>query len=152
MPIKVESVIEISADTRTVFAFLANLENNPTWNWAVAETVSLDGAPRAGSRYLQTRSSPRKSKEMIKITSFDQGRLLEVTSQVDGTLVVYRYELFEIPVVGTRLLASVELQPFRKVGRPDLFAERLASVLAVNLEHLRNAIVERQESTRSGAA
>jgi hypothetical protein len=39
------------------------------------------------------------------------------------------------------------------VGRPDLFSERLVSVLDMNLQNLRAAILESEKfSTRSGAA
>ena len=152
-PITVDSSVEIPADTTAVFAYLANLEHNPVWNWAVTDTRSLDGAPRRGSRYMQTHSSPRRSKEILEITSFRQSEHLEVTSRVDGTVVLYRYDLFAMSAEKTELRLAVELHSRRRVGRPDLFTERLASVLDINLENLKAAIVENHESTgRSGAA
>lgn len=152
-PITVESVVEIPAGTSIVFAYLANLENNPLWNWAVTETRPLDGAPRTGSRYMQTHSSPRRSKGILEITSYREGEHLEVTSKVDAAVVVYRYDLSATPEDGTRLRLAVDLHSADRAGRPDLFSQRLVSVLAMNLQNLRAAILESEEySARSGAA
>jgi hypothetical protein len=152
-PITVESVVEIPARTSAVFAYLANLENNPHWNWAVTETRPLDGAPRTGSRYMQSHSSPKRSKEILEITSYREGEHLEVTSKVDASVVLYRYDLSATSDVGTRLRLAVDLHSVDRVSRPDLFSERLVSVLDMNLHSLRAAILESEEpSTRSGAA
>ena len=152
-PITVESVVDIPAKTSIVFAYLANLENNPLWNWAVTETRPLDGAPRTGSRYMQSHSSPKRSKEILEITSYRDGEHLEVTSKVDAAVVLYRYDLSATSEDGTRLRLAVDLHSVDRVSRPDLFSERLVSVLDMNLQNLRFAILESEESsTRSGAA
>ena len=152
-PITVESVVEIPAKTSTVFAFLANLENNPLWNWAVTETRPLDGAPRTGSRYMQSHSSPKRSKGILEITSYRDGEHLEVTSKVDASVVLYRYDLSATSDGGTRLVLAVDLHSVDRVSRPDLFSERLVSVLDMNLQNLRAAILQSEEpSTRSGVA
>ncbi len=152
-PITVESVVEIPAKTSAVFTYLANLENNPLWNWAVTETRPLDGAPRTGSRYMQSHSSPKRSKEILEITSYREGEHLEVTSKVDASVVLYRYDLSATSDDGTRLRLAVDLHSVDRVSRPDLISERLTSVLDLNLQSLRAAILESEEpSTRSGAA
>lgn len=152
-PIHVDIATEIPADTSAVFAYLSNLEHNPMWNWAVTETRPLDGGPRRGSRYLQTRSSPRRSKEILEITGFSQDQSLEVTSDTDGAVICYRYGLTSVSAGKTRLELSVDYRPRSRVGRPDLLTARLADVLAINLENLRMAIIDGQvASGRSGAA
>jgi uncharacterized membrane protein len=152
-PITVESAVDIPASVSAVFGYLANLENNPLWNWAVTETRALDGAPRRGSRYMQSHSSPARSEEILHIASYRENELLEIISKVDGGSVLYRYDLSPISDVATRLRLEVEMSPPGRGGRPDLFAERLVSVLAMNLESLSSAVVGRQESSvRSGAA
>lgn len=152
MPIRIDSALLIPADTSAVFAYLANLENNPMWNWAITKTRPLDGAPRRGSRYTQTRSSPRTSEETLEITAFRQDEHLEVTS-TDRETIVYRYDFLAVSEHRTRLQLVVEMNPPSRFGRRDLFAARLASALAINLENLKAAILESQESLgRSGVA
>lgn len=151
MPIRIDSALLIPADTSAVFAYLANLENNPMWNWAITETRPLDGAPRRGSRYKQSRSSPR-GEETLEITAFRHDEHLEVTS-TGRESIVYRYDFLAVAEHQTRLQLVVEMSPPSRFGRRDLFAARLASALAINLENLRAAILESQESLgRSGVA
>ena len=150
-PITVEAAVDIPAGASTVFGYLANLENNPLWNWAVTETRALDGAPRRGSRYMQSHSSPTRSEEILHIASYRENELLEINSKVDGGSVLYRYHLSPISDVATGLRLEVEMSP--PGGRTDFFVERLASVLAMNLDSLRSAVVRSQESSvRIGAA
>jgi hypothetical protein len=47
-----------------VFAFLANFENIPTWNYAISETKKTSPGPvGVGTTYRQLRSIPSRSEE-----------------------------------------------------------------------------------------
>jgi hypothetical protein len=102
---------------------------------------------------MQSHSSPKRSNEILEITSYRDGEHLEVTGKVDAAVVLYRYDLSATSEDGTRLRLAVDLHSVDRVGRPDLFSERLVSVLDMNLQNLRAAVLESEEScTRSGAA
>ena len=56
-----------------VFAFLADFENIPRWNYAIEETKKASAGPvGVGTRYRQTRSVPARSVEAFEVTVFER--------------------------------------------------------------------------------
>ncbi|MEX2654263.1 MAG: SRPBCC family protein [Acidimicrobiia bacterium] len=140
-PIRVSTDVIISAPIDSVFAFVSDLRHTPTWNRAIVTTDALSVGPiRRGSRYLQTRTVPRHSQEIVEITTFEPNRLLELVSDEEGAGVRYGYEFEAVNDYETRVTMTVTLQPDHPVGRRDLYRQRLVRIMASNLVHLRTAI------------
>jgi hypothetical protein len=55
-----------------VFAYLADLEHIPEWNWAIVSTRKVSsGRAGVGARYEQRRSVPRPAVEILEVTELD---------------------------------------------------------------------------------
>ena len=77
------NTITIDRPPATVFAYLADLENLPRWNYALAETRQAHrGPPGVGTRYRQTRTIPVHAEESLEMIEFDPDRQLTI----QGTL------------------------------------------------------------------
>lgn len=132
-----------------VFDFLAHLENNPRWNWAIVSTEPLtDGPTRAGSRFLQTRSSPRRAREVLEVAAHDAGRLLEIVTRADGTMATYRYELEPLSAQRARVAVRAELRPDHPIGRSHLYRARAEATLRASLDELAGALGEESRRVR----
>ncbi len=56
------NTITIDRPPAEVFAFLAQFENVPRWNYAISETRKISRGPvGVGSRYVQARTLPTRS-------------------------------------------------------------------------------------------
>jgi uncharacterized protein YndB with AHSA1/START domain len=59
-----ENTVTIGRTAEDVFAFLADFENVPTWNYAIEQTTKTSAGPVAvGTTYRQIRSIPSRSEE-----------------------------------------------------------------------------------------
>ncbi|HUP15662.1 MAG TPA: SRPBCC family protein [Acidimicrobiia bacterium] len=124
----------------TVFPYLANLEHNPDWNWAILATQPLQAGPgRRGSRFHQS-SKSADSATLLEITKFMPNRLLEVSSQAGKATARYRYQFANSPTGGTELTLTTELRPGHRLPRPDLYASRTQLAVRENLQHLKVVI------------
>lgn len=129
-----------------VFDYLAGLENNPEWNWAVTSTTALTAGPaRSGSRYTQITTGPRTNGQMLEITELQRPHVLEVTSRTEDTTSRYRYLLHAAHPDDTRVSVRVAVQPGHPVGRPDLYVQRLQAAMRTNLSALRVALLAGQQ-------
>jgi uncharacterized protein YndB with AHSA1/START domain len=74
-----ENTITIRRDSAEVFAYLADFENVPKWNYAIVETSNVSDTPvGVGTRYRQVRKLPRPSEERFEVTEFEPGARLSV--------------------------------------------------------------------------
>jgi hypothetical protein len=112
-----ENTITIQRPAEQVFAFLADFENIPKWNYAIEETRKASPGPvGAGTTYRQTRTVPRRSQERFEVTVFEPVTRLAVRGQVGPFDASISY-LLE-PVAGaTRLINKVALEPPQAVLR-----------------------------------
>ena len=70
-----ENTVMIQRPAEEVFAFLADFENIPRWNYAIEETKKASAGPvGVGTRYRQTRTVPSRSAEGFEVTVFEPGR------------------------------------------------------------------------------
>ena len=135
------NTITIDRPPATVFAYLANLENLPEWNYALAETRKLTPGPvGVGSRYLQTRTIPVHAEEMLEITEFVQNQKLTI----DGTLNSFPATVtYTLDPTGntTTLTNTIDL---RTPGALNLLApialSRIKSAVAANLAELQQTL------------
>jgi uncharacterized protein YndB with AHSA1/START domain len=86
---KFHNDLVINRPAGEVFGYLADLENLPRWNYAIAETKKLSpGLPEQGAVYQQTRTLPRPMQETLEISRYEPDRLLAVTGgfgDLEGT-------------------------------------------------------------------
>jgi uncharacterized protein YndB with AHSA1/START domain len=135
------NTVTINRPARDVFAFLADLENVPRWNYAITETrKTTSGNVGVGTRYEQTRSIPAPSREQLTITEFEPDRLITVV----GTLARFAARLeytMEERDGRTRLSNTVDLElrgPVRLLG--GIAAGRIRSAVAENLDTLKQLL------------
>ena len=138
---KFTNTITIDRPPAAVFAYLADLENLPRWNYAISETrKTSDGPVGVGSRYRQTRTLPTRSEEAFEVTEFEPDRRLSIR----GALGPFHSEatyLLAPTDDGTVLTNAMNLRPsgaLRLVA--PLAASRIKSAVAANLEALKQIL------------
>jgi uncharacterized protein YndB with AHSA1/START domain len=105
-----ENTVMIRQPIEEVFAFLADFENVPKWNYAIVETrKASEGAVGVGTIYHQVRSVPSRSEESFEVTAYNPPRHMEVRGQLGPFPSRLSYALDAIPE-GTRVTNSVELE------------------------------------------
>lgn len=135
------NTITIDRPPATVFAYLANLENLPEWNYALAETRKLTPGPvGVGARYLQTRTIPVHAEEDLEITEFVPDQKLTI----DGTLNAFPATVtYTLTPTGnaTTLTNTINLRtpgPLNLVA--PLATNRIKSAVAANLADLKQLL------------
>jgi carbon monoxide dehydrogenase subunit G len=135
------NTVTIDRPARDVFAFLADLENVPRWNYAISETRKMTpGDIGVGTTYEQTRSIPTPSREQLTITEFEPHRHIAVV----GTLARFPARLeytMEEREGRTRLSNTVDLQltgAVRLLG--GITASTIRSAVAENLDTLKQLL------------
>jgi uncharacterized protein YndB with AHSA1/START domain len=134
-----ENTVTIQRPTKEVFAFLADFENIPKWNYAIEETHKVSAGPVAvGTRYRQTRSVPSRNVEGFEVTVFEPARRLAMHGQIGPFQATISYEL-EARAGATRLVNKVELDPSQAMLRlaAPLATPRIKAAVAQNLGELR---------------
>lgn len=134
-----ENTVTIQRPAEEVFAFLANFENIPRWNYAIEETKKASAGPvGVGTRYRQTRSVPGRSAEGFEVTVFEPARRLAIDGQIGPFQATISYEL-EARAVATRLVNTVELDPSQAMLRfaAPLATSRIKAAVAQNLSKLK---------------
>jgi uncharacterized membrane protein len=140
--------VEIGRPVEDVFAYLADFENVPEWNYAIERTTKVSEGPVAvGTTYRQIRNIPRRSEESFSVTAFEPDRRLAIR----GTLGPFDSELqYRLEPIGqrTQVINEVELTPrgiLGMVGR--LASSRVKEAVASNLRELKRLL-----ETRAGGA
>ena len=134
-----ENTVTIRRPAEEVFAFLADFENIPRWNYAIEETRKTSAGPvGVGTRYRQTRSVAGRSVEGFEVTVFEPARRLAIDGQIGPFHATISYEL-EAVAGATRLINNVELDPSHAMLRlaAPLATPRIKAAVAQNLSKLR---------------
>jgi carbon monoxide dehydrogenase subunit G len=136
-----ENTVIIQRPVEDVFAFLADFENVPKWNYAIIETRKVSPGPvRVGTTYRQTRSVPRRSEEGFEVTVFEPARRLEVQGQIGPFKARISY-LLAPAGSGTRLTNAVELGSSGLLAAvAPLATSRVKRAVAANLDTLRRLL------------
>jgi uncharacterized protein YndB with AHSA1/START domain len=138
---KFTNTITINRSPAEVFAFLADFENVPLWNYAISETRKTTGGPvTVGSRYRQTRRLPTQSVETFEVTEFEPAHKLSIRGTLGPFHAVATY-LLEPRGNGTTLANTMDLHPsgaLRLVA--PIAASRVKSAVAANLGTLRQIL------------
>lgn len=134
-----DNTVIIQRPVEDVFAFLADFQNIPKWNYAIVETTKVSPGPvGVGTTYQQTRSVPSRSEEGFEVTVFEPARRLEVQGKIGPFRARIGY-LLEPSGGGTRLRNAVDLQssgPLKLVA--PLADSRVKHAVAANLERLKH--------------
>ena len=105
-----ENTVMIRRPIADVFAFLANFENIPKWNYAIVETHKMSQGPvDVGTIYQQVHSVPSRSEERFEVTAHNPPRQLEIQGQLGPFPSRLSYALDAI-AEGTRVTNTVELE------------------------------------------
>jgi uncharacterized protein YndB with AHSA1/START domain len=136
-----ENTVLIRRPIEDVFAFLADFENIPKWNYAIVETRKVsEGAVGVGTIYQQMRSVPSRSEESFEVTAYNPPRHLEIRGQLGPFPSRLSYALDAI-AEGTRVTNSVELEfrgPGRLLGR--VAVPRVRGAVDANLRKLKELL------------
>ena len=136
-----ENTVTIRRPIEDVFAFLADFENVPKWNYAIVETRKVSPGPvGVGTTYRQTRSVPRRSEEGFEVTAFEPVSRLEVHGEIGPFRARLRY-LLEPTGNGTRLTNAVDLESSGVLTLvAPLATARVKSAVAANLQTLKQVL------------
>lgn len=136
-----ENTVVIRRPVEEVFAFLADFENVPKWNYAIVQTTKTSPGPvGVGTTYRQTRSVPSRSEERFEVTAFEPPRRLEVQGQIGPFQARIGY-LLEPAGTGASLRNDVDLRssgPLTLVA--PLVTSRVKRAVAANLDALRQLL------------
>jgi hypothetical protein len=142
---KFTNTVTINRPPAEVFAFLADLENLPQWNYAIRETQKISpGPPGIGSVYTQTRSLPTPSVETLAITDYELEKTLSIRG---GFGLLSGRSTYRLDAIGaaTQLTNCMELSATGATAIVALFATaQVKAAVAANLGVLK-AIVEGHE-------
>ncbi len=135
------NTVTIRRPPSTVFAFLADPGNIPTWNYAISSTRQVTpGRFGVGTRIEQTRSVPRSAVEELVVTEFVAERRIALRGDIGpltGTLV---YQIEAVPE-GTRLTNVADLTGRGPLGLlAPLASGPVRQAVAANLEKLREIL------------
>jgi uncharacterized protein YndB with AHSA1/START domain len=124
-----------------VFAYLADPENIPKWNYAIASTrQTTPGSVGVGTRFRQTRTIPRPAEEELEVTGFEPDRHLALRGDLGPLSGSLAYELEAVPE-GTRLTNRADLRARGPLGiAAELGAGRIRAAVADNLDVLRRIL------------
>ena len=137
-----ENTVAIRRAVEDVFAFLADFENIPSWNYAIVETKKTSPGPvGVGTTYRQLRSIPSRSEEGFEVTVFEPTSRLEVHGDIGPFTATISY-LLAPTEDGTRLTNVVDLQPASGALRllAPLAASRVKTAVAANLDTLKQLL------------
>jgi hypothetical protein len=147
--IRFQNIITIDRSPGDVFAYLADFEKVPTWNYAIAETGKISEGPvGVGTRYRQVRKLPRPSEESFEVTEFQPEARLSIEGTF-GRLPGRLTYVLEPVARGTRVTNEVGLQPtgvLRLVS--GLATSKVRSAVGANLRKLKELLEGEGPSSR----
>jgi uncharacterized protein YndB with AHSA1/START domain len=139
--IRFAKALDIDRQPTDVYAYLADLEHTPEWNWAISSTQKVTPGPGGvGTQYRQERSVPSPAVEMIEVTRLDPPYRIEVEGKLGPFDARLTYELTATGS-GTRVNNTAELEPPVPLGPlGSLFAGRIRASVAENLSVLKSLL------------
>lgn len=133
--------VEIAGPIEAVFAYLADFEKIPTWNYAIAQTEKTSSGPvTVGATYRQRRTLPAPSEEHFEVTAFDPPGHVAIRG-VLGPFDAEMDYILEPHSTGTRLTNDVTLRPRGLAGAiGQLASSRIKAAVADNLNELKRIL------------
>jgi Polyketide cyclase / dehydrase and lipid transport len=104
------NVVDVERPIEDVYSYLADFENVPSWNYAIALTEKTsDGPVGVGTTYRQVRTAPSRSEETFELTVYEPHRSLGLNGTIGPFSAELEYHLEPLER-GTRLTNGVELR------------------------------------------
>jgi uncharacterized protein YndB with AHSA1/START domain len=135
------NTVTIARPRSEVFAFLANFENVPRWNYAITETRQVSNGPMGvGTRFLQTRTLPARSTESLEVTEFEPERMLAMRGTFGPlpALTTYTLESLGDATCVTNAVVLERAGPLSLLG--PLVTSRVKAAVAANLGQLKQVL------------
>jgi uncharacterized protein YndB with AHSA1/START domain len=135
------NTVVIQRPCAEVFAFLADFENLPRWNYAISRTSKTsDGPVGVGTRYLQARTLPAHSEEAFEVSEYEPDRRVSVTGTFGPFPGRVTYQLERVGDA-TRLTNTMDLEPtgLLRLAAP-LATTRVKEAVAKNLHTLKELL------------
>jgi carbon monoxide dehydrogenase subunit G len=135
------NTITIDRSQDAVFAYLADLENLPRWNYAIQETRKVSPGPVAvGSRFHQVRTVPVHREESLEVIEYEAGRKLTVRGTLNALPAVLSYALEPDgrAIVLTNTVDLATRGPLTLVA--PLATRQVRAAVAANLEVLKQIL------------
>ncbi len=128
------NTVRIGRAPADVFAYLADFENIPQWNYAIAETRQIgSGSVGVGTRYRQVRTLPRHAEDFFEVVAFEPVRSLAVRGDIGPLFGDISYVLEESGGA-TELTNTCELRARGGLGvLTPLATGQVRSAVAANL-------------------
>jgi uncharacterized protein YndB with AHSA1/START domain len=138
---RITNSLTIDCSPRAVFAYLADFENLPRWNYAIRETRKITTGPvNVGSRYRQSRAVPVRSEQAFEVTEFEPDRALTIRGSFGPFPAEISYALYP-EGNATALTNTVDLQPPRSLSLvAPIATHRIKSAVAANLNVLKRTL------------
>jgi carbon monoxide dehydrogenase subunit G len=137
-----QNTLTIQRPVDDVFAFLADFENIPTWNYAILETTNTSPGPvGVGTTYRQLRSIPDRSEEGFEVTVFEPTSRLEIHGDIGPFTATISYQLAPVGD-GTQLINVGDLESASGAVRliAPLATSRVKAAVAANLNTLKKML------------
>ena len=137
-----ENTLTIHRSVGDVFAFLADFENIPTWNYAIVETTKTSPGPVGiGTTYRQLRSVPDRKEEDFEVTAFEPTSRLAIHGDIGPFTATISYRLTPVGD-GTQLINVVDLESASGAWRflAPLATSRVKTAVGANLEKLKQIL------------
>ena len=147
------NTITIDRQPTAVFAYLADLENLPQWNYAIEKTRKITSSPiGVGSQYLQTRMIPVRGEECLEIIEFEPENRITVRGSLNAFPALINYTLYA-DGSATNLTNTVELQLPRALNLlAPIARQRIQSAVAANLDVLKQTLERSSRPDRGPSA
>jgi Polyketide cyclase / dehydrase and lipid transport len=138
---RLTNAITIDRRPNTVFAYLADLENLPSWNYAIRKTRKVTAGPiHIGSRFHQVRTIPAHREESLEVIEFEEGRKLTIRGTLNTLPAQLSYELQPVGIA-TVLTNTVDLSTSGPLSLLAPIATRqIKSAVAANLDTLKKIL------------
>jgi len=133
--------VDIGRPIATVFAYVADFENVPAWNYAIDQTHKMSEGPvGVGTTYRQLRTLPAPSEEEFEVTAFAPPGHVAINGVIGPFDAEMKYDL-EPHENGTRLINHVTLGGRGLAGAVgQLGGSRVKSAVATNLKELKRIL------------
>jgi carbon monoxide dehydrogenase subunit G len=135
------NTITIARRQDAVFAYLADLENLPAWNYAIQKTRKVTTGPvDIGTRYHQVRTVPIHREESLEVVAFEKGRSLTIRGTLNTFPAESSYAL-QPDGDATLLTNTVDLStpgPLKLVA--PIATRQVKSAVAANLDVLKHIL------------
>lgn len=143
-----ENTILVRCPVEEVFAFIADFENVPKWNYYVTSVRKRSEAPSGkGSVYHQIR---KEDQQDFQITEFRPNEAISIETTPGSQPQFERRFRFESVDGGTKIVDNWKLELGRNALIQRLGASRVKSAVAENLGKLKQLLEKGQTQLQDG--